>query len=277
MRTRNGWRAGYIERCTSGSEGGSRKPAVAIQQGGGFLPYKTTSTINLAYGLARAKYRVLVIDSDAQSNSTYSLLGRLDSENTLADVLFSNARLADVIVGTKQPGLYLVPSSIDMSAADLIMASAPGRELKIKRALAPVISQFDYILIDTPPNLGVLTVNAFIACTHVIIPVALTTYALIGISILERTMQELRDNLDVTLPIFGVIGTLDDHTRMSSEVLTAIREHFGKLVFDTVIPRNIKIEEAHNQIASIYDYAPTSTGAQAYAKLTEEVIKRAKR
>jgi len=276
MRTRNGWRAGYIERCTSGSEGGSRKPAVAIQQGGGFLPYKTTSTINLAYGLARAKHRVLVIDSDAQSNSTYSLLGRLDSENTLADVLFSNARLADVIVGTKQPGLYLVPSSIDMSAADLIMASAPGRELKLKRALAPVISQFDYILIDTPPNLGVLTVNAFIACTHVIIPVALTTYALIGISILERTMQELRDNLDVTLPIFGVIGTLNDHTRMSSEVLSAVREHFGTLVFDTVIPRNIKIEEAHNQIASIYDYAPTSTGAQAYAKLTEEVIQRAK-
>ena len=237
---------------------------------------KTTSTINLAYGLARAKYRVLVVDFDAQSNSTYSLLGRLDSENTLADVLFNNARLADVIVGTKQPGLYLVPSSIDMSAADLIMASAPGRELKLKRALAHVVNQFDYILIDTPPNLGVLTVNAFIACTSVIIPVALTTYALIGISILERTMQELRDNLDVALPIFGVIGTLNDHTRMSSEVLSAVREHYGKLVFDTVIPRNIKVEEAHNQIASIYDYAPTSTGAQAYARLTEEVIQRAK-
>jgi chromosome partitioning protein len=178
-------------------------------------------------------------------------------------------------VGTKQERLYLAPSSIDLSAADLLMASAPGRERKLKRALAPVAGEFDYVLIDTPPNLGVLTVNAFIACTDVIIPIALTTYALIGISILESTMQELRDNLDVQLPIFGVVANLDDHTRISADVLTAIREHFGKLVFETIIPRNIKVEEAHNQIANIYDYAPTSTGAQAYTRLVSEVIQRA--
>src|SRR5579871_4271825 len=165
---------------------------------------KTTTTVNLAYGLARAGRRVLVIDTDAQSNSTYSLLGRLETENTLFDVLLNGLRLADVIQGTKQERLYLAPSSIDLSAADLLMASAPGRELKLKRALAPIAHQFDYCLIDTPPNLGVLTVNAFIACSDVIIPIALTTYALIGIGILEKTMQELRENLDVQLPIFGV-------------------------------------------------------------------------
>src|SRR6266480_6699334 len=120
---------------------------------------KTTTTVNLAYGLARAGRRVLVLDTDAQSNSTYSLLGKLQQEDTLFDVLINGSRLADIIVSTKQEGLYLAPSSIDLSAADLLMASAPGRERKLKRALSQV-KDFDYILIDTPPNLGVLTVNA---------------------------------------------------------------------------------------------------------------------
>jgi chromosome partitioning protein len=238
---------------------------------------KTTTTVNLAYGLARAGRRVLVVDTDAQSNSTYSLIGRLDSDATLFDILLNGARMADIITGTKQERLYLAPSSIDLSAADLLLASAAGRELKLKRALAPVAHEFDYILIDTPPNLGILTVNAFIACTDVIIPIALTTYALIGISILEKTMQELRDNLDVQLPIFGVVANLDDHTRMSADVLQAVKEHFGSLVFETIIPRNIKVEEAHNQITSIFEYAPSSTGARAYEQLTQEVLKRAKR
>jgi chromosome partitioning protein len=238
---------------------------------------KTTTTVNLAYGLARVGRRVLVIDTDAQSNSTYSLLGSLTQENTLFDVLLNGVRMADIVVGTKQERLYLAPSSIDLSAADLLMASAPGRELKLKRALAPIAHEFDYVLIDTPPNLGVLTVNAFMACTDVVIPIALTTYALIGISILEKTMQELRDNLDVLLPIFGVVANLDDHTRMSADVLAAVRDHFGKLVFKTVIPRNIKVEEAHNQVTSTFDYAPTSTGARAYEALVQEVIDRAER
>jgi chromosome partitioning protein len=169
----------------------------------------------------------------------------------------------------------LAPSSIDLSAADLLMANATGREFKLKRALAPIADDFDYILIDTPPNLGIITINAFMACTEVIIPIALTTYALIGINILERTMAELRDNMEVQLPIFGVVANLDDHTRMSAEVLQAVREHYGKLVFSTIVPRNIKVEEAHNQIAVLYDYAPASTGAQAYAQLVSEVINRA--
>jgi chromosome partitioning protein len=236
---------------------------------------KTTTTVNLAYGLAREGRRVLVIDTDAQSNSTYSLLGDLEREPTLFDVLISGTKMADVIVPTNQENLFLVPSSINLSAADLLMASAAGRERKLARALAPVKDEFDYVLIDTPPNLGVLTVNAFIACTDVVIPIGLTTYALIGISILESTMQELRENLDVELPVFGVVANLDDHTRLSADVLAAVREHFGDLVFNTVIPRNIKVEEAHNQIACLYDYAPNSTGAQAYTKLVKEVLQRA--
>jgi chromosome partitioning protein len=236
---------------------------------------KTTTTVNLAYGLARSGRRVLVIDTDAQSNSTYSLLGQLTQDNTLFDVLFNNGRLADIIVGTKQERLYVAPSSIDLSAADLLMANATGRERKLKRALAPVAEDFDYILIDTPPNLGIITINAFIACTEVIIPIALTTYALIGITILERTMAELRENLDVSLPVFGVVANLDDHTRISADVLSAVREHFGSLLFSTVVPRNIKVEEAHNRMTNLFDYAPDSTGSKAYTQLVSEVMHRA--
>ena len=235
---------------------------------------KTTTTVNLGYGLARAGRRVLVIDTDAQCNTTYSLLGTMAQEDTLFDVLMNGKKMEDIIVPTQQERLFIAPSSINLSAADLLMASMPGRERKLVRALAPV-KDFDYVLIDTPPNLGVLTVNAFIASTDVIIPIALTTYALIGISILEKTMQELRDNLDVKLPVFGVVANLDDHTRMSADVLNAVREHFGELVFKTIIPRNIAVEEAHNQIAILFDYAPKSTGAKAYEKLVEEVLERA--
>ncbi len=239
---------------------------------------KTTTTVNLAYGLAKMGRRVLVIDADAQSNSTYSLLGDLPQENTLVDVLFNNMRLADIIVGTKQERLYIAPGGIDLSAADLLMANATGRERRLKRALAAIpATSFEYVLIDTPPNLGLLTINAMIACTDIIIPIALTTYALIGINILERAMQELRENMEIDLPLFGVVANLDDHTRMSADVLAAVRSHFGTLVFETVIPRNIKVEEAHNRVTSLYDYAPDSTGAKAYAYLVHEVMERAEK
>jgi chromosome partitioning protein len=238
---------------------------------------KTTTTVNLAYGLAQRGYKVLVIDTDAQANSTYTLLGSLEHEWTLFDVLIHGKKLTEVILPTQQSGLSIVPSSIHLSAADILMSSIPGRERKLARALTVLQDMeqpFDYILLDTPPNLGILTVNALVACTDVIIPIALTTYALIGIGILESTMQELRENLDIPLPVLGVVASLDDHTRMSADVLQAVKDHFGDLVFKTVIPRNIKVEEAHNQITNIYDYAPASTGAQAYTSLIEEIIAR---
>ena len=235
---------------------------------------KTTTTVNLGYGIARTGRRVLIIDTDAQCNTTYSLLGRMDLEPNLFDVLINGGKLTDIIVPTQQEDLHLAPSSINLSAADLLMGGMPGRERKLARALSQV-KDYDYVLIDTPPNLGVLTINAFIASTDVIIPIALTTYALIGINILERTMQELRENLEVQLPIFGVVANLDDHTRMSADVLAAVREHFGNRVFETIIPRNIKVEEAHNQIACLFDYAPQSTGARAYINLVKEVLARA--
>jgi chromosome partitioning protein len=238
---------------------------------------KTTSTVNLAYAFAEKGYKVLVVDVDPQCNSTYSLLGNLDQEQTFYDMLFEGLPLSQIILPAKKAHLSVVPCSINLSAADLMLSSVHGRERKLARALQLVRANYDYIFIDTPPNLGLLTVNALIACTDVIIPLSLTTYALIGISILEKTMQELRDNLDVSLPVLGVFACMNDRTRINADVLNAIKEHFGSLVFSTIIPRNIKVEEAHNQTESIFDYAATSAGAQAYRQLAEEVIQRAEK
>ncbi|HEU5368975.1 MAG TPA: ParA family protein [Ktedonobacterales bacterium] len=234
---------------------------------------KTTTTINLAYGLARTGRQVLVLDMDAQCNATFTLSGHVEHQPSLFDVLMSGTKLADVIQPTKESRLHLAPSSIDLAAADVLMAAMPGREQKLKRAMRG-LEGYDYILIDTPPNLGVLTLNAFVACTDVIIPLALTTYTLIGIAMLENGMQEMRENLDIELPVLGLVANLDDHTRVSAEVLATIREQFGGLLFESVIPRNIRVEEAHKRGECLFDFAPTSTGAKAYASLVQEVIAR---
>jgi chromosome partitioning protein len=237
---------------------------------------KTTSAINISYALANAGHKVLLVDTDPQCNATYSLLGSLERDKSLYDVLIDNTPMRDVIVPTNHENLFVVPCSINLSAADLMLSSAHGRERRLERALESVKSFYEYIVIDTPPQLGVLTINALVACTDVMIPFSLTTYSLIGIGILEKTMQELRDNLDLKLPILGVFGTLDDHTNINGNVLESIKMKFGDKVFNTVIPRNIAVEEAHNQTSSIFEYQPESKGAQAYTDLANEVMERVK-
>jgi chromosome partitioning protein len=237
---------------------------------------KTTSAVNLAYALANNGYKILMIDTDPQCNSTYSLLGNLDQSKTLFDILLDNLPIEQTIIPTKHKNLFVVPCSINLSAADLMLASAHGRERKLERAIRPVKDLYDFIIIDTPPHLGVLTINALIACTDVLIPFSLTTYSLIGVGILQKTIQELRDNLDVKLPILGVFACLDDHTNINKNVLHAIKDMFKEKVFRTVIPRNVALEEAHNQTTSIFDYQPTSKGAKAYEDLTKEILERVK-
>src|SRR5258708_4077207 len=237
---------------------------------------KTTSTVDLAYALADKGYKILVVDTDPQCNSTYSLLGGLDQSKTLFEILIDNVPMEQTIVPSKHKNLFVVPCSINLSAGDLMLASAHGRERKLERAIRPVKDFYDFILIDTPPHLGVLTVNALIACTDVLIPFSLTTYSLIGVGILDRTMQELRDNLDVKLPVLGVFACLDDHTNINKNVLHAIKGMFKEKVFDSVIPRNVALEEAHNQTTSVFEYQPNSKGAKAYEDLAKEILEREK-
>lgn len=237
---------------------------------------KTTSTVDIAYAIADKGHKVLVVDTDPQCNSTYSLLGNLDQSKTLFEVLIDGIPIEQTIVPSKHKNLFVVPCSINLSAADLMMASAHGRERRLEKAIRSIRDFYDFIIIDTPPHLGVLTINALVACTDVLIPFSLTTYALIGVGILEKTIQELRDNLDVKLPILGVFACLDDHTNINRNVLHAIKSMFKDKVFNTVIPRNIAVEEAHNLTTSLYDYQPNSKGAKAYEDLANEILERVK-
>ena len=244
---------------------------------GGVL--KTTSTVNLGYGLARAGKQVLILDMDPQCNTTYTLTGALDDEpaGTLYEVLIPQKdakSIADIVQPTRQDGLLLAPGSILLSSADLEMAGRSNRERVLAKAMRQV-SGYDYILIDTQPSLGLLTVNAILACTNIIIPVALTIYGLLGIRLLMASIEQLRENMEMDIPIFGVIACLADTTNNSKERLAQVREYFGEQVFTTVIPRNVKVEEANDKSMSLYDYAPESAGAKAYTALVEEVIRRA--
>lgn len=238
---------------------------------------KTTSTVNIGYGLAQLGYNVLIVDADPQSNTTYTLTGRIDEnpEGTLYEALIKGRPLKEIIIPTSDSHLFLAPGSMWLSAAEIELVNRQGREWVLKKAMRG-IDGYDFVLIDTQPSLGLVTVNAWTASTEIIIPVALTVYALVGIKILEYSLSQTRQNLEIPLPLLGVIGCLDDHTKSSQQRLAAVREYFGALVFQTVIPRNIKVEEANDKSISLFAYAPASTGAQAYQQLVKEVLERVK-
>lgn len=237
---------------------------------------KTTTVVNLAAGLARKGRRVLVIDADPQANATFALVGAEPPRQTLYDALItSNATIPEVIVPTRSPGVDLIPSTINLSAADIVLAGTPGREKLLARRLRPVNGRYDYILLDTPPSLGVLTVNSLTTAQEVFIPVGIGTFALIGIGLLEGTIHQLKENLELdSLRISGAIATLYDRTRVAQDTLGALQHHFGPVLFGSVIPKNKDIEEAHSRSESIFAYAPQSRGGVAYAALVEEVIGR---
>ncbi len=241
---------------------------------------KSTTTINLGYALAKLGYKTLVIDADAQCNTTFTLTGRMDEEKngTLYEVFKGQPpkRLVEIIKPTQQENLYIAEGSFWLYEAEVELATIHNREKILRRSLKG-LKEFDYILIDTSPSLGIMTLNGWYAADALIVPITLTTYGMVGIRILEHHLAKVKsysDEGDFDLPIFGVIGTMDDHTKQSEKMLAVIRDHFGDLVFRTVIPRNIKVEEANNQSISLFEYAPRSTGALAYAQLVKEILER---
>lgn len=241
---------------------------------------KSTSTVNIGYGLAYSGYKVLILDMDPQCNATYTLTGSLDEksdgENTLYEVLIPKETrdIHEVIVPTQHPNLFLAPGSIWLSSADIELAGRTNREKMLQKTLR-TLHDYDFILIDTQPSLGLLTVNSMIAATDLIIPISLTIYGLLGIRLLMVSVNDLRKNMELPMPIFGVIPCLGDNTRNSKDRLNQVKEYFGEKVFETVIPRNVKVEESNDQSVSLFDYAPESTGAQAYAQLVKEILARA--
>lgn len=256
------------------SHGPARVIAMVNQKGG---VGKTTSTVSLGAALAGYGRRVLLVDFDPQGALSISLgFNPNEMELTVYNLLTqSDCHVGDVIIGTDVDNLDLLPSNIDLSAAELQLVSEVGREYALQRALAPIIDEYDVILIDCQPSLGLLTLNALTAANDVIVPMECEYFALRGVALLKDTIDKVASRLNPNLRIMGVLATMyDPRTLHSREVLSTVEQAFGDLVFQTTINRTIKFPDAAVAGEPITSFAPGSSGAEAYEQLAREVLAR---
>lgn len=245
---------------------------------------KTTSAVFIAYALALLGYRVLLIDMDPSCNSTFTTTGMLneDYEGTLYEVLRErNPRpILDIIKPSRgHENLYVAPGSIWMQDTEVDLVSAELREFKLKNALAPVMGYFHYVIIDTPPNLNLLTINALIACTQIIIVVTLKVYGLVGISVLLKRLENLRQKFapfGIHLPVLGVLMAQVRKTKNADARREQIQKKFGATVLPTEIPLNERVEEANDQEQPPFEFDPDAAGMKAYMQVTKEILSRVK-
>ena len=236
---------------------------------------KTTTAINTAYYLAKMGKSTLLIDFDPQGNATSGLgIDKQSLTGTMNDVILETKKLADVIVPTEQARLFLAPSTPELANAEVELAQANRRFSRLKNAIENGPA-YDFIIIDSPPSLSLLTVNGLIAARYVLLPVQAEFYALEGLSQLLETMKLVRKSMNPTLDLLGVLPTMvDSRTSLSTQVLAEITKHFPGKVFKTVIPRNVRLAEAPSHGVAIGSYDRFSKGARAYKAVTKEVIER---
>ncbi|MEY8306021.1 ParA family protein [Enterococcus faecium] len=247
--------------------------SVANQKGG---VGKTTTTVNLGACLASLGKKVLLVDMDAQGNATSGVgIRKPDVTRDIYDVLVNELPIDEATLITEHENLSIVPATLQLAGAEIELTSMMARESRLKESLAEVSSQYDYILIDCPPSLGHLTINSFTASDSILIPVQCEYYALEGLSQLLNTVRLVQKHFNPELEIEGVLLTMyDARTNLGNEVVEEVRKYFREKVYETIIPRNIRLSEAPSHGKPIIDYDPRSRGAEVYQALAKEVVSR---
>lgn len=248
--------------------------AIANQKGG---VGKTTTSINLSACVAEKGKKVLLIDIDPQGNATSGLSVNSHDEKSIYNVLVDDIKIEDAIKPTMVKNLHICASNIDLAAAEIELVSLVSRENRLKNAIERMETDYDYVFIDCPPSLGLITLNAFTAADSVIVPIQCEYYALEGLGQLVNSIKLVKKHLNPDLEIEGVLLTMyDSRTRLSSQVAEEVSKYFGERVFETVIPRNIRLSEAPSHGLPISMYDPLSKGARTYKKLAKELINKNK-
>jgi chromosome partitioning protein len=249
--------------------------SLANQKGG---VGKTTTAINLGASIAACERSVLLVDLDPQANATSGLGVSKNEERSMYPVLVEGMSIAEVIRPTELATLAIAPSSVDLVGAEIELGDVDDREFRLRKALAPVDGQFDYVLIDSPPSLGLLTINGLTAADSVLVPMQCEYFALEGVSQLLTTIDRVRDALNPALEIEGIVLTMyDDRMNLARQVADEVRSHFAEQVYETVVPRNVRLGEAPSFGKPIILYDIRSRGSEAYVSLAKEFIRRAER
>ncbi len=249
----------------------SKTICIANQKGG---VGKTTTSVNLAASLTQLGRKVLLVDMDPQGNASSGLgLKRHESQDSnVYHVLIGEKTLADVLLPTNYPSLFVASANPDLVGAEIELVDLPHREYRLKSAIASVSHKFDYVLIDCPPSLGLLTLNALTAADSFLVPLQCEYYALEGLSQLLTTASIIKKNLNPNLQIEGILLTMfDTRNNLSHQVVTEIKTHFGDKVFSAIVPRNVRLSEAPSHGQSIIEYDPKSIGATKYLELAQEI------
>lgn len=237
---------------------------------------KSTTAVNLSACLGESKKKVLVIDLDPQGNTSSGYgIEKEGLEHDIYDALLNDVQLADVIAPTLEPYVFIVPATIQLAGAEIELVSVMSRESVLKGILTGIRDEFDYVFIDCPPSLGLLTINALVASDALLIPIQCEFYALEGVTKLLESMKMVKSRLNPELDIFGVVMTMyDARTTLSKQVVEEVSTYFGKKVFKSIIPRSVKLSEAPSHGLPISKYARMSKGALAYSRLAREVVRR---